>query len=217
MASHIRNSSCYEFMSKESGRLCNLIIQLVGKLKLPELVSERMGLKQFVQLVVKPFLANELNNFQIGLSVADPAGTAAAQTDQQSCMEVLCDAGIDTVPAMTNALEPRLSAVRDFLCRLIDGEPGFVVSSQCPVLRKGFNGGYKFERIKVSGDARYRDKPCKNRYSHIHDALQYLCLAVGREYQTLLDSNRLVMLGESVNESLDGCDLGYIPASSAGY
>lgn len=199
---------------------CCIIGQLTkrGKLQLlAELVSERMGLKQFVQLVVKPFLANELNNFQIGLSVADPAGTAAAQTDQQSCMEVLCDAGIDTVPAMTNALEPRLSAVRDFLCRLVDGEPGFLVSSQCPVLRKGFNGGYKFERIKVSGDARYRDKPCKNRYSHIHDALQYLCLAVGREYQTLLDSNRLVMLGESVNEPLDGCELGYIPASSAGY
>ena len=199
---------------------CVIIGQLTprGKLQLlAELVSERMGLKQFIQLIVKPFLANELSGFYIGLSCADPAGSAAAQTDQQSCMEVLADEGIDTIPAPTNALEPRLSAVRDFLCRLIDGEPGFVMSKQCPVLRKGFNGGYRFERIKVSGDERYRDKPCKNRYSHIHDALQYLCLAVGREYETVLESRRLVSLGDSINEELTGGDLGYIPTSSAGY
>lgn len=42
MASGMRNSSFYEFMSKESGRLCHLIIQLTGKLKFPELIRARI-------------------------------------------------------------------------------------------------------------------------------------------------------------------------------
>ena len=200
---------------------CVIIAQLTqrGRLQLlAELVSDRMGLKQFITLIVKPFLANELNGFTVGLSCADPAGTAASQTDQQSCLELLNDAGIDTIPAPTNALEPRLNAVRDFLCRLVDGEPGFIMSQHCPTLRKGFNGGYKYERIKVSGDERYKDKPCKNRYSHIHDALQYLCLAVGREYETVLEARTLMSLGTSLNDDLlDDNERGYRPASAAGY
>ena len=35
---------------------------------------------------------------------------------------------------------------------------------------KGFQGGYCYRRMQVSGE-RYDDKPDKNMYSHIHDAL----------------------------------------------
>lgn len=44
MASGLKNSSCYQFMSKESGRLCHLITQLTGKLKFSELVRARIDL-----------------------------------------------------------------------------------------------------------------------------------------------------------------------------
>jgi hypothetical protein len=44
-------------------------------------------------------------------------------------------------------------------------------------LRKGFQGGYQFRRLQVSGE-RYGDKPEKNIYSHPHDALQYVCTRV---------------------------------------
>lgn len=40
----MRNSSFYEFVSDESGRLCRLIVQLTGKLKFPELVKARIAL-----------------------------------------------------------------------------------------------------------------------------------------------------------------------------
>ena len=36
----------------------------------------------------------------------------------------------------------------------------------------------KFERLKTSGNARYKDRPVKDIYSHIQDALQYACLKV---------------------------------------
>lgn len=57
---------------------------------------------------------------------------------------------------------------------LIDGNPGLLVSPKCKTLRKGFQGGYQYRRLQVSGD-RYTDKPDKNQYSHIHDAMQYVC------------------------------------------
>jgi hypothetical protein len=34
--------------------------------------------------------------------------------------------------------------------------------------------------VQISGEERYRDMPCKNRYSHPHDALQYLCLGADK-------------------------------------
>jgi hypothetical protein len=53
------------------------------------------------------------------------------------------------------------------------------VDPKCKVVRKGFNGGYKYRRIQVTGEERYTDEPMKNAYSHPHDALQYLALECG--------------------------------------
>lgn len=184
---------------------------------LAELVAERMGLKQFVEIVVKPFLASRLSGFLIAASYADPAGTAESEADMQSCITVLNDLDIPTVAAPTNKIEPRLQSVRDFLTRMVDGKPGFLISRSCRNLRKGFNGGYKFERVAVAGDERFREKPCKNRYSHPHDALQYLCLAAKRGYETISERNQVVQFGETFYGDDDGDATGYRPASIAGY
>ncbi len=149
---------------------------------LAELIAERMGLRQFVTIVVKPFLSTRLPDYAIGISGGDPSGTAESQADEQSCIQVLNDEGLATIPTSTNKIEPRLQSVRDFLTRMVDGKPGFILAKSCKVLRKGFCGGYKYERVQVAGDERFRDKPCKNRYSHPHDALQYLCLVASRVY-----------------------------------
>ena len=179
-------------------------------LVIDELIAERMGLRQFCENVVRPHLAEHYPDLPISISVGDPAGTAESQTDQQSCIQVLSDAGIPTIPAPTNKIEPRLNAVRFFLNRMVDGMPGFQLSKRCKTVRKGFNGGYKYDRVQVTGDERYRDKPNKNRYSHPHDALQYLCLIAGREYDDLPIS--------TPSQSETGyADSGYRPASHVGY
>lgn len=182
---------------------------------LAECIAERMGLRQFVRVVVKPFLASRLPGQVIGVSCGDPAGSAESQTDQQSCLQVLTEEGIVTIPAMTNKIEPRLQVVRDFLTRMVDGQPGLLLSRSCKVLRKGFCGGYKYERVQVAGDERYRDKPCKNRYSHPHDALQYLCLAASRVYDDLeaMKKPDYAEMGYGRWEEAGG----YRPASDAGY
>ena len=59
-----------------------------------------------------------------------------------------------------------------------------MIDRRCPTLIKGFEGGYGYKRMQVSGE-RFDDKPDKNMYSHIHDALQYLMLGAGEGRQLI--------------------------------
>jgi len=59
-----------------------------------------------------------------------------------------------------------------------------LIDYRCRTIIKGFEGNYQYRRIQVSGE-RYSDKPDKNMYSHIHDALQYLMLGAGEGRQLL--------------------------------
>jgi hypothetical protein len=61
---------------------------------------------------------------------------------------------------------------------MIDGDSGILIDPKCINLIKGFDGGYHYRRMQVSGE-RYEEKPSKNRFSHVHDALQYMLLGAG--------------------------------------
>ena len=133
-----------------------------------------MGIRKFTAEVVGPYLKLKYPNWCEFISWGDPAGIARSQKVEQNCFEIQAEEGIPTSPATTNSIDLRLDNVEYFLQRMYDGEPGFQLSPNCRILRKGFLGGYQFERIQVVGDARYKDTPKKNRYSHPHDGLQYL-------------------------------------------
>jgi hypothetical protein len=140
-----------------------------------EFIGEDMGVRQFADQIVKPALMTKYSGLRI-ISRGDPAGVSRSQSNERTCYQELLEVGIASEPADTNDFIPRRESVAFFLNRLAGGEPGFVLSPECRTLRKGFLGGYRFERLKVAGE-RYRDRPVKDRFSHPHDALQYLCLA----------------------------------------
>ncbi|GAB6037142.1 hypothetical protein JCM15519_17010 [Fundidesulfovibrio butyratiphilus] len=145
-------------------------------LVLREWCAEDMGIRQFAEQVVKPDLTRAYPGFSVR-SVGDPAGAQRAQNDStRSCFIELSKLGIPTSPAPTNAFLPRREAVAWFLTSLVDGQGRLVIDPSCKRIRRGFLGKYFFERVKVSGDERFKDEPCKNLYSHPHDALQYGCL-----------------------------------------
>jgi hypothetical protein len=157
-----------------------VIMQVTARGKviiLDELISEDMGIRQFTNEIVKPVLLNKYNGYTT-FSAGDPAGNIRAQTDERTCLQELLEAGIATEPASTNDFIPRREAVAFFMTRMADGEPAFALNPRCTNLRKGFAGRYKYERLKTSGNARYKDRPLKDMYSHIQDALQYACLKV---------------------------------------
>lgn len=146
---------------------------------LDELVAEDMGVTRFSE-ILSQHLASKYPNHRHVLAWGDPAGSARAQTDEQTSIGIVREhAGLDIRPAPSNVWTVRREAVAGALSRLVDGEPGFLLSSSCRVLRKGFAGGYRYRRMKVAGDERYHDSPDKNAFSHPHDALQYMMLGGG--------------------------------------
>ncbi len=142
---------------------------------LDELVSEDMGIRQFYTDVVLPHLNHKYPNYTID-AVGDPAGVNRSQTDEKTCFEELMNMGLACEPADSNEFIKRRESVAFFLQRLTSNGPGFLIDPSCKKLIKGFRGGYRYERLKVSGSARFKDRPVKDAFSHPADALQYLCM-----------------------------------------
>jgi len=145
---------------------------------LKEYTSEDMGIRTFAKGVVLPGLQRDFPYCKIGISRGDPSGTAGDMImEELSCIGELCSLGIDTAPARSNDLEPRIGSVRYFMNTMVDGHPGFIVSREgAPQLRRGFVKDYCFRRLSVSGEERYREVPHKNASSHPHDAAQYIAM-----------------------------------------
>ena len=170
-----------------------------GQLRIiAELVSEDMGVRQFARDVVKPFLQRNFYGIEIAFSYIDPAGAGRGEAEAKSSMGILNDdyindnedgdilqplnMGFETEPAPTNDPTKRIDAVNSYIIKLVDGEPGYLVSRKCPMLRKGKIGGYQYKRVQVSGEARFKDKPDKNKFSHPADAEQYMALGFAGGY-----------------------------------
>jgi len=145
---------------------------------LGELCAEArsMGLRNFLADGLKPYLENRFGPGWRYKVRCDPTGKSRSQADETTCYQILTEDGWDWEPAKTNDFQPRREAVVWFLSRMVDGEPGILIDESCRVLRKGFNSGYHYRRVQVSGEARYQNEPYDNKYTHPHDALQAACL-----------------------------------------
>jgi hypothetical protein len=83
-----------------------------------------------------------------------------------------------------NRVTVRLETVRSCLTINVGSRPGILISPIARLLRQGFNNGYIIQRVKFSdGTGRWKDKPDKNDFSHVHDALQYLVLGLKKRGQ----------------------------------
>ena len=143
---------------------------------LQEIVAFDMGIVKFTEVLRQELSVRYPTNEVI--IFGDPAGDFRAQTDESTPFQILRGAGLNARPAPSNDVSLRLESVSASLGRMVDGQSGFLIDFRCRQLIKGFEGGYQYRRINVSGE-RYDDKPEKNHFSHIHDALQYLMLGSG--------------------------------------
>lgn len=147
-----------------------------------EIVAIDMGIVRFAEML-RQEIATRFGNLDVHI-YGDPAGDFRAQTDESTPFQILRGAGLRAVPAPSNSVDLRLESVSSCLNKMVDGKPAFLVDRRCPTLIKGFEGGYSYKRMQVSGE-RFDDKPDKNMYSHIHDALQYLMLGAGEGRQLM--------------------------------
>jgi len=155
----------------------------IGKVNIiDELTSEGMGINQFITSVVKPHINIHYPKHKISW-IGDPSGNRRMDTDEQTVFKELYDEfKIDCEAANSNDPTIRWEAVRWFLEQMRDGKPAMQVHKRCKIIRKGFNGGYQLRRLQVTGTTRYTDKADKNKYSHPHDALQYLMMFYKGDY-----------------------------------
>jgi len=142
-----------------------------------EIVAVDMGVVRFAEVLrnelsTRFFACPEVHIF------GDPAGDFRAQTDESTPFQILRGAGLRAFPTHSNSVDLRLESVASQLMKMSEGKAAFLIDRRCGMLIKGFEGGYGYKRMEVSGE-RYADKPDKNMFSHIHDALQYLMLGAG--------------------------------------
>jgi hypothetical protein len=75
-------------------------------------------------------------------------------------------------------------------------EPAIIIDPSCETLRRGMLGGYLFKIVQEAGvNDRYKEEPSKNEFSHVCDALQYVCIANDEDYSKISE------------EYMDGPDL----------
>jgi hypothetical protein len=153
-----------------------------------EIVAIDMGIVRFAEML-RQEIATRFANLDVHI-YGDPAGDFRAQTDESTPFQILRGAGLRATPAPSNSVDLRLESVSSCLNKMVEGKPAFLIDRRCPTLIKGFEGGYSYKRLQVSGE-RFDDKPEKNMYSHVHDALQYLMLGAGEGRQLMSNQKPL--------------------------
>ncbi|KKN00233.1 hypothetical protein LCGC14_1139880 [marine sediment metagenome] len=138
---------------------------------LHEFHSDKLGIVDFTEMVVAE--CNQLYPDAKWMDWADPAGenqyskreggfTSNAQLMRETCR-------VDVIPSDNN-WEARKEGVNRSLGRI----NGLLIDPGCIRLINGFVGGYHYPEIGNTGV--FSDKPEKNRFSHVHDSLQYVLL-----------------------------------------
>jgi hypothetical protein len=161
---------------------------------LGEMVTEDMAADEF-GILLRRVLRQKYPGQEF-IIYADPAGEQRSQVDARSVFDVLRAQGWKLF-ASEQSPRMRIDSVRGALSRDIRGAPGMLIDRDAGTIIRGFQGGYQYRRMKVSGD-RYTEKPDKNEFSHPHDALQYLIAyfdaprlrgGSSRDFPTGLNSN----------------------------
>jgi len=151
-----------------------------------ELVEINMGADRFAAKVAAHIKLKYRTHSDLRknwLCFIDPAGLQRVQTDESSCAQSLMKTGFVPAPGPIQWEDRRL-AVTHFLKGMTTQGPAFqIYGRECPVLLKGFEGGYRYSDKTVDIEPN-KIRPVKDAHSHPHDALQYLCHGIADKVTT---------------------------------
>lgn len=138
-----------------------------------EILAIDLPFVPFVNDVLLPFLAQYYPGGQY-IAYTDPANPRDSNRGETP-LEVLRKHGILAHNAPTNKFKPRLDNVIHFLQR----RDGLLIDKRCEKVIGGFRGGYHYRPLRISGlGSAFSSEPVKNDFSHIADAMQYLCSGI---------------------------------------
>lgn len=144
-----------------------------GKLYVYDCIfAEDTGPLRFIKEQLIPLLTRKYSGAKV-LTIIDPAGMARG-SDERNVADLLKASGLAVIPAHTNGIAARISAVEHYLTKMVDGAPGFMVDREAMQLIQALSGKYRY-KINTKGDV--ADTPEKVRpWADLCDSLQYLCL-----------------------------------------
>ncbi|ETD73090.1 hypothetical protein V757_00345 [Pelistega indica] len=147
-------------------------LQMGSLVILAEVYGEDTAFLEFIDKGLKPIIAEKFGQHQL-LAICDPANPRDAFTGQTP-VQALQRAGIKAITAYTNKFKPRREAVAAFLNR----RAGMAIDRRCVTLIQALEEKYVFRKLRIASTsgAQYANEPEKNAWSHVVDALQYLCL-----------------------------------------
>jgi len=168
---------------------------------LAEYHSDKMGIVDFGNYVNNMMSMRFPNASEI-THWGDPAGeakyskTGGGLTSNAELMRDEC--GIDVMSSEQNPVA-RISSVDKMLGRI----DGLLIDPSCTRLLNGFIGGYCYpENKSVMGE--YMSNVLKNKFSHVHDALQYVMVKLfGSQEATKVISQRLIKKDMERNRRYD--------------
>lgn len=145
-----------------------------------EFQAVNMGSERFVPMVISqlklayPTMSDFRKNWKCWV---DPSGFNRNDNDERQTAMVVAKNGLSPMPGPIT-WEGRRKAVADLLGGLDMGKPTLQVYEKgCPILVKGFKGGYHYPEKNVD-IAPSQLRPVKNMSSHLQDCAQYLCSGV---------------------------------------
>jgi hypothetical protein len=147
-------------------------INILGECYVP--ADETMGVEQFLSKYLVPKLRREYANFRPEniLFVMDPACWQRSQANELQISTVVAAMGYKTLKANTNDPERRVAAVESLLVRQIDGKAGLLIDPSCQHLVNATEWGFRYKKNAAGQGTLTFDK---NHFSHISDAMHYLC------------------------------------------
>lgn len=149
-------------------------------------LSELIGDNESAQLFaprVKRHLAQKYPGYRVEFW-GDPRGADGTQSTETTAYDVFQSHGMRVFPATTdNNPEMRRSTVESVLER----RNAFFINPSCITAKTGFAGGYHYPKIKGLPGV-YAERPRKNRYSHIVEAIENALLGGGEGDAIILGS-----------------------------
>ena len=149
-------------------------------LVLGECHKEGCGIEKFVSETLGPYLAQpRFENVPV-YCVIDPSSIKKSEIGEESVLMALNRLGYPSVPARTNAIDPRLRAVEKWMSKLAGGQAGLRIDREwCPTLTLALGSKYRYKKLK-SGELDLKPEKL-HPWSDICDALQYAALGANKQ------------------------------------
>jgi hypothetical protein len=159
------------------------------------------GPSRFSEMLVELLIAR-YPGFAIRSVWGDPANfySPDTQAGELSFMMIIQQAlGVPVYPAPSNEPALRQEAVRWYLGRPIDGnKERLTIDPACRILIGGFASHYKLTK-QATASGTDKLAVAKNKYSHPHDALQYVCLGHRGSAGVMSDAAQMGRAGNVVS------------------